>query len=82
MIAKLKILHLEDTPDDAELIRRELKKSNIPFEVLRVDTKEDFIAALDNFSPSIIFADHTLPSFNSLEALKVLRQTGKKIPFI
>ncbi|MEP6594475.1 MAG: hybrid sensor histidine kinase/response regulator [Ginsengibacter sp.] len=82
MNTKLKILHLEDVLSDAELVNRQLKKANINHEILVVDNKADFIKALTNFSPHIILADHTLPSFNSLEALKILKETSEKIPFI
>ena len=82
MTSKLKILHLEDSEPDAELVHRELKNANIECEILLVDNKEDFIAALDSFSPQAIFADHTLPHFNSLEALKIIKEAGKKLPFI
>ena len=82
MNTKLKILHLEDMESDAELVRRELKKSNIQYTILVVDNKVDYITALQTFSPEIIFADHTLPAFDSLEALEILKETGKKIPFI
>ena len=74
----LKILHLEDLQSDAKLVSRQLKKANIEYEGLLVDNKADYITALKNFSPDIILADHTLPSFDSLEALKILKKTGKK----
>lgn len=79
---KLKILHLEDFPSDAALIKMQLKKANIKCEILVVDNKTDYLKALETRFPDIILADHTLPSFNSLEALKILQETGKKIPFI
>jgi PAS domain S-box-containing protein len=82
MIQSLKILHIEDIPSDAELIERTLKKSGIEFQKLLVDTKEEYIKALDNFNPDIILSDHSLPSFNSLEALKILKQRGANTPFI
>ncbi|WP_426671879.1 PAS domain S-box protein [Mucilaginibacter sp. McL0603] len=82
MIQSLKILHIEDIPSDAELIERTLKKSGIEFEKLLVDTKEEYIKALDNFNPDVILSDHSLPAFNSLEALKILRQRGANTPFI
>ena len=47
-----------------------------------MDTKNKFIKALKIFSPDIILADHSLPSFNSHEALDIFHETGLKIPFI
>ncbi|MDQ3191021.1 MAG: PAS domain S-box protein [Bacteroidota bacterium] len=82
MKTKLKILHLEDIPADAELVERELKKGNIQFEKLVVDNKIAFEKALKEFVPDIIIADHTLPSFDSTEAIKIIKQRAIKIPFI
>jgi signal transduction histidine kinase len=79
---KLKILMLEDERDDAELIGRSMIKSGILFESKRVDTKEDFSEALKSYNPDVILSDHSLPQFNSLEALKVCKQKGLSIPFI
>ena len=45
---KFNILILEDSPDDAELIEIELKRANIEFFSRLVDTKTDFIKALNN----------------------------------
>jgi DNA-binding response OmpR family regulator len=82
MEKKLKILHLEDLPTDAELVERELKKGSMAFEKLVVDTKEDFMHALHEFKPDIVLSDHSLPSFNSMEALKIVKETAGHIPFI
>lgn len=82
MLTKLKILLLEDLPSDADLICREISRAKILSENLVVDCKADFIKALSEFSPDIILSDHTLPSFNSLEALKILSEKSIKIPFI
>ncbi|MEO6405862.1 MAG: PAS domain S-box protein [Ferruginibacter sp.] len=79
---KLKILHLEDVQSDAILISKAIKKGNINFEILVVDTKNKFIKALNEATPDIILADHSLPSFNSIEALAILQKTGFQIPFI
>jgi PAS domain S-box-containing protein len=79
---KLKILHLEDVYTDAELVNRELSRSGLSFERLLVDNKTDFIRAINEFGPDIILSDHSLPSFDSLEALSILKQTGLSIPFI
>jgi signal transduction histidine kinase len=79
---KLKILMLEDERDDAELIGRSMIKSGMSFESKRVDTKEDFAEAINSFSPDVILSDHSLPQFNSLEALKICKQKGLSIPFI
>jgi len=82
MSTKLRILHLEDLFSDAELVNRTLKKAKFDFERLVVDNRENFIKALTEFAPDIILSDHSLPSFNSHEALSIFKQMGLNIPFI
>ncbi len=79
---KFKILHLENTPADAELVESELKKGNLQFEILVIDNKTDYEKALIEFTPDLILANHTLSSFDSFEALRLLKQKDVKIPFI
>lgn len=82
MDKSIKILHLEDLPSDAIFIKHALVKAKIDYQGLVVDSKEKYIAALTEFSPDIILADHSLPSFNSIQALKILKHSGLEIPFI
>jgi len=82
MPPKLKILHLEDIATDAELVYRELKRSNIVFDTRLVDNRHDYTLALKDYAPDIILSDHSLPSFNSIEALSILKQSNLNIPFI
>jgi len=82
MTNSLKIIHIEDVASDAELVDRTLKKSGISFEKLVVDTRAEYIKALEDFDADIILSDHSLPAFNSLEALNILKDSGKLIPFI
>lgn len=78
----LKILHLEDVPEDAMLVRYELEKANMHFEKLDVDNEDAYMAALDKFKPDIVLSDHSLPSFNSIEALEILKSRPEPVPFI
>jgi signal transduction histidine kinase len=78
----LKILHLEDLSADAELVARVLRKAKLSFDVRVVFDKPDFLKALREFQPDIILSDHSLPAFNSLEALKITREEGVHSPFI
>lgn len=78
----LKILHLEDLQSDAELVDRELSKGHIHFTKVLVDTKKDYLNALRTFKPDVILSDHSLPSFNSMEALNILKEHKVAIPFI
>jgi len=82
MNTKIKILHLEDLPEDAELVEYELRKGNINFEKRIVDNKKDYESALGDFNPDIILSDHSLPSFDSFQALAILNEKKLHIPFI
>ena len=82
MNTTLRILILEDVQDDVILIEHALKKDGIQFELMQVDSQETFINALSEFDPDVILSDHSLPQFNSMEALKICRKQGLDIPFI
>ncbi len=78
----MKILMLEDLPDDVSLIERVLKKESIGFVGRQVDTREEFITALKEFQPDIVLSDHALPQFNSVEALKLCKKHSSQSAFI
>jgi signal transduction histidine kinase len=78
----LKILMLEDLPEDIGLIEHVLRKEGIQFHSHYADTKEEYIRALDDFLPDVILSDHALPQFNSVEALSICRKNSLNIPFI
>src|ERR1022692_2366231 len=82
MSPKVKILHLEDSPADAELVDYELKKGHIAFEKCLVDNQREYEEMLTQFNPDIILSDHSLPSFNSFMALDILKEKKLDIPFI
>jgi len=82
MKTTLRILHLEDLQSDAELINMQLHKANMEFENIVVDTKPEFINALKEFNPDIILADHSLTAFNSMEALKIVNEANRNVPFL
>lgn len=82
MESKLKILCLEDDPEDAKIIEHFLKKDNIAFSLKRVDTKKDFLSEFTHEHPDIILADYNIPTFNGLAALATVRETDRITPFI
>lgn len=79
---RLRVLMLEDSSSDAEINEIELEKGGIPHSARRVDTKEDFLRELQEFSPHIILSDLSLPGFGGLPALKLLQEIALDIPFI
>ena len=78
----LRILILEDVPADAELMKRELKNSGIAFTSNCVYKKDDFLKQLEGFSPDIILSDYSMPQFNGMEALELVKERFPSIPFI
>ncbi len=78
----LKILLLEDSVPDAELVERELRKTRIPFTLKRVETREDFIQSIEAFKPNLILLDYKLPAFDGLSALAIARKIRPDIPVI
>ena len=78
----LRILHLEDDLNDAELVRTALEADGFGFEVARVETETDFMAALTEKEYDIILADYKLPSFDGLSALAAAREKTPGVPFI
>jgi hypothetical protein len=79
---EIRILMLEDQAGDARLLELELRQARVPFRALRVDTREAFERALEEFTPHLILADFTLPGFDGLTALKLLQQSGRDLPFL
>jgi PAS domain S-box-containing protein len=79
---QLKILMLEDSHTDAELVQRVLKKEEFPAVFHLAMSKRDFIQALDHYRPDVILADNSLPQFDAVEALRIVRQQKEQVPFI
>lgn len=73
---------LEDTPTDAELAERELRKAGIVFTSLRVETRDAFTHALDEFHPDIVLSDYKLPDFNGMGALEIVRRDHPEVPVV
>lgn len=82
MTNDLKILILEDTLSDVDLLKRELKKSDLNFIFEIVQTRETFENALNNFIPDLILSDFNLPSFDGLSAFHIKQKKLPEIPFI
>jgi signal transduction histidine kinase len=82
MEKELRILILEDHEEDAGLVDRVLQKEKIVFTRIRVDTRDEFTQALKDFVPDVILSDHSLPQFNSIEALKICQSMKLDVPFI
>ncbi|MFA4917855.1 MAG: EAL domain-containing protein [Thermodesulfovibrionales bacterium] len=82
MKTPLRILHLEDNPNDVELIRENIIAHGIEVEIVDAATRADFIDALEKGTYDLVLADYTLPSFDGLSALIIVREKFPDLPFI
>ena len=81
MATELRVLILEDRADDAELLAAELRRSGYAPDWTRVDTREDFVAALAE-GPDIVISDYSLPTMTAPDALRLLQDVAPGIPVI
>jgi len=82
MSKELRILIVEDVPQDADAIQRELHAEALRFKAKRIETRAEFLSELDRGWADLILSDFTLPEFNALEALQLLKRSSLGIPFI
>lgn len=79
---KLHTLIIEDREDDILLLLRELGKNDYDVEYERIETSYEMQAALNNSQWDLILCDYSLPQFQAIQALAILKESGKDIPFI
>jgi anti-sigma regulatory factor (Ser/Thr protein kinase)/DNA-binding response OmpR family regulator len=82
MTIPLKVLLVEDSEADAVLLKRQLRIGGYEPTVVRVETREQMIAALSEEGWQIVVSDYRLPAFSGPEALETLHEIGRDIPFI
>jgi hypothetical protein len=82
MTIPLRVLLIEDSEDDAELLARELKRAGFAAECARVQTAAELESTLDRGPWDIIVGDNSMPGFSGREALALVRARGRDIPFI
>lgn len=78
----LRVLLLEDSDTDAELIAYELQRSGMTPVIERVDSAESFTAALHSFAPDVVLSDHAVGQFDSRAALEIMRDVRPTAAFI
>jgi signal transduction histidine kinase len=78
----LRVLQLEDGHNDADLVRASLEKGGTACRVEGVKTKADFVAALERGNVDLVLSDFSLPGFDGLAALKIVRAQWPALPFI
>jgi two-component system cell cycle sensor histidine kinase/response regulator CckA len=79
---EIRILHLEDNPDDAVLVMRTLKRDDIACTIHAVQTRDQYLDAIRSETFDLILSDHGLPGFDGLSALRLIRARDALVPFI
>ena len=82
MKSPLRVLIVEDSEDDAMLLRMRLEAGGYDLAPARVDTATDLKAALAGRQWDLILSDYCLPGFDGLEALRLVREHGGDVPLI
>src|SRR6185437_13436130 len=78
----IRVLQVEDSELDAELVLAELEADGIPHEARLVDDEAGYPAALKEFDPHIVLSDLSVPGFSGQRALELLRERDEDLPFI
>jgi DNA-binding response OmpR family regulator len=80
-MAELRFVLLEDDPSDAELIQNELSQSGLRIAWQHAVGEADFRRAL-SATPDLVLADYTLPGFDGMAALRMVRELWPDVPFV
>ena len=78
----LRVLIVEDMPADAEFNEREVRRVCPESEFRRIETREEFLAALDSYRPDVILSDYKMPCFDGMIALELALKHAPDTPFI
>src|SRR5580693_10456762 len=82
MKSPLRILHLEDDPNDAALVQSALEADGISCTATCVQNRADFVAALERGGIDLVLSDFSLPSFNGFSAIATVRARWPDLPVI
>src|SRR5436190_19586703 len=78
----LRVLHVEDSEQDAALLTRYLARAGYRLTSARVQTAAAMKAALESREWDVVLCDYSMPRFNAVTALAVLKETDVDLPFI
>ncbi len=78
----LRILHLEDDPNDALLVSRALATDGLACDITPASSRNEFTSQLSRGGFDLILSDYKLPGFDGLSALGLARQKLPEVPFI
>ena len=78
----LRVLILEDDPQDAELMAATLRRTGYSLSLEVTDSRQQFQQQLKQADYDVILADYNLGSWTAMDALELLKESGKDIPFV
>lgn len=82
MSEALRIVHLEDVPEDSEIVAEALRSDGLVCDIRRVDCREDYERQLAEFRPAIVLADYRLPRYDGGAALAFARSHYPAVPVV
>jgi len=78
----IRVLLVEDSAVDAELVAREIRKQGLEIIAQRVETRQAMLQCLHEFKPDIVLSDYSIPGFSGIQALEICQRDYSDIPFI
>ena len=78
----LKILFIEDSIDDFELMLLALRKASLTVMPMRVETEEKIKSELSKNNYNLVMSDNQLPTLNAKKSLEIVRNINSDIPFV
>ena len=82
MNQSIRVLHLEDNPHDAELVRHNLKAQGPSCDIVWVSGREAFESALQREAFDLVLSDYNVPGYDGMAALKLVREKWPEVPVI
>jgi two-component system, cell cycle sensor histidine kinase and response regulator CckA len=78
----LRVLIVDDDPNDLDLCVRELKKSGLAFESITASTREEFVDHLSKSPVDVVLSDFRMKGWTGMDALSIVKNTCPEVPFI
>src|SRR5258708_35598955 len=82
MDSPLRVLIVEDSEDDTDLLVLELESGGFDVAHQRVDSAQAMRAALDGDKWDLVISDYSMPDFSGMEAMEIFRERGIEAPFL
>jgi signal transduction histidine kinase len=81
-VVPVKVLLVEDSELDAELVLHELSRDDLQVIAERVEDEPAFVEALQRFAPDLVISDLSMPAFSGYRALEIARERSPLTPFM